>query len=437
MNWPHFRHGTLSKPAAMSRPTFKLAGLLACALLSTASLCLAEGTTSSGTAQQLEAIEQSLQSSTQKQQAIAVEIEAAVKAQLEISDKLIALARTLESKNKAISAADSRRKSLASEAIIIRSDLAAKQDKLSELLAGLQRLEQNPPPALVVDPQDVLQALRGAMMFGAVVPEMRAQAMALKEQLGRLDAIAIETESAKKNLSAAILASNASQQELKTLQAEKKNFAITAAKDLSAEKQRAETLASQAKTLKQLLATLEAAKIETDARKTAEAKAREKAEKLKLAALSRPALAMSEQLGKLAYPVQGDILKGFGDDNGLGSTLEGLAIATSAGQTVISPVDGRVEFAGPFRSYGQLLILNAGEGYLVLCAGMKQISVEIGQSVRTGEPLGVMGEGPSSVALIGGDTEMARPVLYVEFRKNNEPVDPGLWWLGGRKEAMK
>ena len=421
----------------MIKPNLVLLGWLACAFLGTAQPCFAEASTSSGTAQQLDAIEQSLQSSTEKQAAIATEIEAAVKAQNEISEKLIDLAKTLGTKKNAIADADARLKALASEAIVIRSDLAAKQDRLSELLAGLQRLEQNPPPALVVDSLDVLQALRGAMMFGAVVPEMRVQANALKVQLSRLEAIQTESETSKINLKSAELALNVSQKELKALQAEKKNFAITAAKDLSAEKQRASDLAQEAKTLKQLLANLEAAKIEAEAQKTIEAKAREEAEKLKVAALAKPAIAISEQLGKLAYPVQGDILKQFGDDNGLGSQLEGVAIATSAGQNVISPVDGRIEFAGPFRSYGQLLILNAGEGYLVLCAGMKQISVEIGQSVRAGEPLGIMGEGPSSLALIGGEQELARPVLYVEFRKNNEPVDPSLWWLGGRKEAMK
>jgi murein hydrolase activator len=68
---------------------------------------------------------------------------------------------------------------------------------------------------------------------------------------------------------------------------------------------------------------------------------------------------------------------------------------------------------------------------------MKQISAEIGQSVRAGEPVGSMGDGPSSVALIGGLTDIARPVLYVEFRKESEPVDPSPWWIGGRKEAMR
>lgn len=389
------------------------------------------------TADDLDQIEHSLQSSTEKQASIAAEIEAAVKAQSEISTKLITLAGEHQSQTQAIAKADLKLKDLSSQAIVIRSDLAVKQDRLSELLAGLQNLEQNPPPALVVAPQDVLQALRGAMMFGAVVPEVRAQADRLKEQLDHLEAIQLDVASTKKELNAAILTASATQKELELLQLEKKNFAITAAQDLAAEKQRAIELASKAKNLKQLLASLEVAKLEAERQKSAEAKAREIAEKLKQQALNAPTMVLSDQRGKLKYPLQGDILKQFGDDNGLGSLLEGLAVASVSGQNVISPVDGRVEFAGPFRSYGQLLILNAGEGYLILLAGMNQISAEIGQSIKAGEPVGTMGDGPSSVALLGGDTELTRPVLYIEFRKNNEPVDPSPFWLGGRKEALK
>jgi murein hydrolase activator len=382
-------------------------------------------------------VEQGLQDSTAKQSAIAADIDAAVKAQSEISDKLIVMGKTLDGQQQEMAKADARVQKLESEAIVIRSDLAEKQDVLSELLAGLQRLEQNPPPALVVDPQDVLQALRGAMMFGAVVPEMRAQAEDLQNKLKRLEAIRAETQLEKKKQQDALVALQASQVELQALQAQKKFFALTAAKDLEAEKQRSLDLAKQAKSLKQLLASLEAEKLEQEKQKTAEAKARDEAAKLKTVALVGPPKVFSQSRGKLEYPVQGDILKQYGEDNGLGRPLDGLAVATAAGLNVISPIDGKVEFAGPFRSYGQLLILNAGEGYLILLAGMKQISVEIGQSVKAGEPVGIMGAGPSSVALIGGITETARPVLYVEFRKNSEPVDPSPWWVGGRKEAMK
>ena len=123
-------------------------------------------------AAELGQVEQSIKDSTDKQSALATDIETATKAQAEISDKLIVLAKTLESQQSAVQSADAKLKKLGAESIVIRSTLAEKQDQLSELLAGLQRLEQNPPPALVVEPQNILQALRGAMMFGAVVPEI-------------------------------------------------------------------------------------------------------------------------------------------------------------------------------------------------------------------------------------------------------------------------
>ena len=388
-------------------------------------------------AAELGQVEQSIKDSSDKQSALATDIETATKSQAEISDKLIVLAKTLQSQQAAVQTADDKLKKLGAESIVIRSTLAEKQDQLSELLAGLQRLEQNPPPALVVEPQNILQALRGAMMFGAVVPEMRNQALDLQNNLHRLEAIKTETEDAKKAQEQALTALATSQSELIQLQSDKKALAINSAKDLESEKLRAADLAKQAKNLKQLLAGLEEEKKKAEAIKTAEAKASEAEERKKREALLRPMMIFTQNKGKIEYPVQGEKLKQFGDDNGLGGTLDGLAIAAAADARVISPVDGRVEFAGPFRSYGQLLILNVGEGYLVLLAGMNQISPEIGQSIRAGEPLGQMGKGPSSVALIGSETNNAQPVLYVEFRKNNDPVDPSPWWVGGRKEAMK
>ena len=385
----------------------------------------------------LNQVEQSLKDSESHQTNLAADIESAVKDQTEISDKLISLAKTLQSQQTAAQTADSKIQQLAAESIIIRSSLAEKRDHLSELLAGLQRLQQNPPPALVVEPANILEALRGAMMFGAVVPEMRDQALQLQTNLQRLESIKTETVDSKKSLSDAQTALKISQAELEKLQTEKRAFAETSAKDLAAEKLRSAALAQEAQTLKQLLAAIEEEKKRTEALKTAEAKAQERAQLEAEKLRAKPLMVFSQSKGKLDYPVQGEVLKQFGEDNGLGTSLDGLALATQTNANVTSPVDAKIEFAGPFRSYGQLLILNAGEGYLVLLAGMNQISAEIGQSVRAGEPLGQMGDGPSTVAVIGNETNNAHPVLYIEFRKNNDPVDPSPWWTERRKEAMK
>ena len=158
-----------------------------------------------------------------------------------------------------------------------------------------------------------------------------------------------------------------------------------------------------------------------------------------LAALSdpgrlSPAIAFASARGSLPLPVNGIRIRNFGAPDGIGGTERGLSLATRAGAQVTAPCDGWVVYAGPFRSYGQLLILNAGGGYHVVLAGMVRISVEIGQFVLTGEPVAVMGSGTAQVAA-SAPVGTSQPVLYVEFRKDGTPVDPGPWWA--KKESEK
>ena len=107
--------------------------------------------------------------------------------------------------------------------------------------------------------------------------------------------------------------------------------------------------------------------------------------------------------------------------------MQGDMVATQSGAIVTAPADGSVLYAGPFRSYGQLLILNAGDGYHVVLAGMSRINVAPGQSVLAGEPVGAMGEARVASTSASGNAN-ATPELYVEFRKDGKPVDPAPWW---------
>jgi len=139
-----------------------------------------------------------------------------------------------------------------------------------------------------------------------------------------------------------------------------------------------------------------------------------------------PAVAFASAKGLLPLPVNGVKTKSFGAPDGVGGTEKGITIVTRPGAQVTAPCDGWVVYAAPYRSYGQLLILNAGSGYHVLVAGMDRISVDVGQFVLTGEPVAVMGEGASGVAAVLAGPRP--PALYVEFRKDGVPVDPAPWW---------
>jgi murein hydrolase activator len=388
-------------------------------------------------AQQLEAIEQDITVSAERQKQMAADALAAVEAQDQLANQLVALAETSTSQERKLTSVEKRQNKLKAEIASINLDLAAKQDVIALILAGLQRLEHNPPPALVVAPDDVLGALRGAMVFGAIVPELRNAAQTLHSQLSNLKSLREQLSQEADDHAEALTALALSRSEVKRLIAEKQGLALSSQLELTVEKKRAEELAAQATSLKQLLQSLAEDKAIAEAKQSADAKARAEAERVLQEKAAQPQMAFSKAQGQLNYPAQGQILKVFGEVSGLGSTLDGIVIATTKQAQVTSPVTGKVEFAGKFRSYGQMVIINAGEGYLVLLAGLDQTLTQHGQSIKAGEPVGIMGEKPGKLALSNGLTQLGTPVLYVEFRKNGDPVDPAPWWIGNRQEAMR
>ncbi|WP_325703620.1 murein hydrolase activator EnvC family protein [Pseudorhodoplanes sp.] len=213
------------------------------------------------------------------------------------------------------------------------------------------------------------------------------------------------------------------------------------------EQQRAQagTLARQVETLQDLVTRLEQG-LDNAARaaRTGPEPDHKPATKPALVALNdpgrlSPAIAFASARGTLPMPVNGIKIRDFGAADGIGGSERGISVATRPGAQVTSPCDGWVVYAGPFRSFGQLLILNAGGGYHVVLAGMDRISVEIGQFVLTGEPVAAMGSGATQVATASskgtGQVGTSQPVLYVEFRKDGTPVDSGPWWA--KKESEK
>ena len=130
----------------------------------------------------------------------------------------------------------------------------------------------------------------------------------------------------------------------------------------------------------------------------------------------------------------GERVRQFGDKDGYGGTSEGIFIATGKQAQITSPADGDVEFAGEFRSYGKLVIVNVGDGYHLLLAGLDTISVTPGQKVTAGEPVGSMGNQPARATLIGDRIDDLRPILYVEVRKGSDAINSSKWW---QKTAAK
>jgi septal ring factor EnvC (AmiA/AmiB activator) len=319
----------------------------------------------------------------------------------------------------------------------LRVSLNARSSEVIEVLAALQRAGRHTPPALLVRPEDALQSLRTAMLLGAVVPELRARAQKLAGDLGELVAVRKAIADERDQLAASRDKLKDNQTRLAALVEERQRQQAGMEKDMAAEGAHAIALAQQVDNLQGLIA-----KLEQDVKSAAKAAVTASLQggpsgKPDLTALKNPnrQIAFVSAKGLFALPVNGTKLRDFGSSDGAGGMEKGISLATRPGAQVTTPCDGWVVYAGPFRSYGQLLILNAGGGYHVLIAGMERISVNIGQFVLTGEPVATMGRTSQVASILVPN--VSQPVLYVEFRKDGTPIDPGPWWAAKEGEKVR
>jgi septal ring factor EnvC (AmiA/AmiB activator) len=292
--------------------------------------------------------------------------------------------------------------------------------------------------------EDALQSVRSAMLLGAVLPEMRHQTEMVATDLAELIRLRQQIAAERDKLARDLLVIADERQRLAVFIEERQKKQAEVEKVLADERARAAQLARQAADLKDLIGKLEAG-LDTAARAARLANRTNDDKKAldirpDLAALKdpgrlTPAIAFAAAKGTLPLPVNGVRIKEFGAPDGMGGSEKGLSVSTRPGGQITAPCDGWVVYAGTFRNYGQLLILNAGGGYHVLLAGMERISVDLGQFVVTGEPVAVMGGGAlSTIAIALGSS---KPVLYIEFRKDGVPVDPGPWWAASEGEKVR
>ena len=403
--------------------------------------------------QQLQGLRDTLGIADTNRRRLEAEVDAIRDDRARLKQSLIDTTRRLDAAAAKLEQGQARLDTLTGSEAAIRASLDARRGVLGEILAVLQRMGRAAPPALLVRPDDLLAAVHAAILLGAVLPDMRSEAEALADDLRQLvtlrAAILTERDKAKQDL--ATLDEERTRLTLLTIARQKAQGDAESA--LGVERQRASELALQATSLETLIARLEsettaaqrardeaqsadAARQLQATRETADQQARIAASPFKDPARLAPAIAFADAKGRLPLPVTGAVVRPWGVPDGFGGTEKGLSIGARAGAPVASPADGWVMFAAPYRSYGQLIIVNAGGGYHVVLAGMDKVSVAVGQFVLAGEPVGTMGNGAARTAAaiaIGAST----PILYVEFRKDGSSIDPGPWWAQADTQRVR
>lgn len=393
--------------------------------------------------EELEATREQQRKAAELQQKLKADIAAIGQDRSKLNQQLIDIATQVRSVETRIGETEARLRPLDAREQQVRASLDSRRTEIVEVLAALQRAGRRTPPALLVRPEDALESLRTAMLLGSVVPELRGRAEKLAADLGELvnlrKTIATERD---------VLARDRDRLKddsvrLAALVEERQRKQSAIEKDVEAEGARAINLSRQVEGLQGLIT-----KMEQDLKSAAKAAATASLQgapaapngKPNLGALKdparlSPAIAFASARGLFAFPVNGRKIREFGGSDGAGGVEKGISLATKAGAQVTTPCDGWVVYAGPFRSYGQLLILNAGGGYHVLIAGMERISVNIGQFVLTGEPVATMGSKSQVASILAANA--SQPVLYVEFRKDGTPIDPGPWWAANEGEKVR
>lgn len=328
----------------------------------------------------------------------------------------------------------------------IRRSLESRRGLIGEVLAALQRIGRRPPPAVLVRPEDILEAVRASMLLGAVVPDLRQEITILGTDLAELVRLREAIAEERKAIAGEMEGLAGERRRLASLIEARRAREASAAQDIESQRAAGGELAAQARTLRDLVERIEkdisaATRAADAARRALEAETQEQRQRMAQLAFRDPArlapkAAFQELRGMLPLPVAGSQLRGFGATDEVGAATRGISLSTRQNAVVSSPSDGWVVYAGPFRSFGQLLILNAGNGYYILMAGMQRIDVSLNQFVLAGEPVAVMGETAEAAATNVG-TGTGEPVLYVEFRKDGVSIDPTPWWTKSQGEKVR
>ncbi|MCW8914633.1 MAG: peptidoglycan DD-metalloendopeptidase family protein [Magnetovibrio sp.] len=386
---------------------------------------------------------QQAESVRQKQRAAKLKSEMA-----SISKELVAAARKVQDQEASVAGLEAELNRLEHTARMKETQLRDRQRQFSGVMMALTRIARFPSEALIAQPIPPEDTVRSAILLRAAVPTIETRANTLKAELNKLAQARREVDDQRQVVLAAAEVLRAEELRIEGMRKKKAALRAEAISKSRVAQSKARKLAKKAKSLQDLIAKLNKAREEAQRKAQAQARADDEARKrvqekaqsiLRLKPedkTAKPAMTnlmasadlsllggidkISKAQGKLPFPVVGQLVGRYGQELDGGLTSKGLSLETRDGARVVSPFGGKVVFSGPFRGYGELLIIDHGEGYHSLLAGLGRIDAGMNQQVVAGEPVAIM------------SNDGSQPVLYVEFRRNNQPINP-LPWLAQRK----
>ncbi|SCA55682.1 putative Peptidase M23B [Candidatus Terasakiella magnetica] len=369
---------------------------------------------------ELQQIEKDIQKQKQQSNQLKSKSESLKKEAVALRAELIALSQSVQQREANVTRLEDSLAIIKLDENQARLALEERHGQSVETLMALQRLALNPPEAIIALPQPPADMVRSAILLRSIVPQIQEQATVLRREVTLYAQKRKQLEVQKEQLSLANVNLDDERRRLNALISEKKKLSKRfLTKSRNAQK-RIASLSKKAKSLRSLIDKINREKKAQAARvKKAKPASRDvRQERDVEIVLGKPPSGkpIAKAKGKLSRPASGKLVMKFGQREKLGGKHKGVSFKTRRGAQIVATYDGQIAFAGPFRGYKQLLIIDHGGGYHTLLTGMDRIDVSVGQWLLSGEPVGIMSQSRS-----GRDT------LYFELRKNGAPINPSSW----------
>lgn len=387
-----------------------------------------------GVDDKLGTVERALEAGRDKERALEAKTETIEQQIIALRAELVTAARAVQNSEEALTTLEVRLAALTREESAAAATLGRRRVELIATLGAFERLALLPPEAVIATPVALADTVRTSRLLRAAVLALEGRADLLAAELIALAGLRAKIGAERDRVALTRGALAAKQKRVDALLTRKSALRGRTLEAQHAQEARVAGLAAEATDLRELMAKLAAAAATAPPPPQSKpaVEAPPPAPETAMAAAVPPAgftapegtRSFTQARGTLPLPARGRLVGAYGQTDANGERAHGITIETRAGAVVVTPYDGRVAFAGPYRGYGQLLIIDHGEGYHTLLAGFSRIGVVLGQWLLAGEAVGAMGR-PTD----GG------PKLYVELRYNGDAINP-LPWLAASERKV-
>jgi len=340
-----------------------------------------------------------------------------------LQQEMVGMADKLQKNEQALSKLEEDLSILETSRTTHTRELERKRKQLSQALMAMARLSETPVEAVFAMPGDTADTLRTASLLDHSTAKLERESQELQETLTQIDELDKKIREKQARMSGETKELDASRTALAEKLEERNKLQEKLESDHAAAKEKMASLAQKSTSLRDLIDAIEdSEKLERTARLPRDSIAARQASQTS-SPVSKPdssrLRSVEEARGSLKMPVAGRVVSGYGNPDVSPETRKGLVLQARSKAQVRAPFDGEVVFTGPFRDYGNMVILRHNGSYHTLLAGLARIDCVPGQILLEGEPVGVMGSGEASEVR-----------LYIEFREDGRPIDPAPWITG-------